>query len=122
MGQDGGTGHEHGMTYAVVAVVVLLRAIVGRPLGAGMTEAEAFRLARGRDPSVSERARSGRPRWRSLRRWAARLPDFFPAVPTWPDGWRARAEALVVGLGPGADLPGLLEATVHAHRAGGLAM
>lgn len=115
-------GLERGMTYAVAAVVALLRAVVGPPIGGGMTEAEAFRLARGRDLSVSERARSGRPRWSSLRRWAAHLDVLFPAVPSWPGAWRARAEALVVGLGPGAELVGLLEAAIHAHRRGGLAM
>jgi hypothetical protein len=96
----------------------LLWVIAPVPVGDGRDEAHAHHLVHGKPLPVSELARSGRPRWTSIRRWILDLERIWPTL-TLPTGGRsARLHALLAAFG----LREVVDAAVRAHVRGGAAM
>ncbi|MCP3960842.1 MAG: hypothetical protein GY719_23605, partial [bacterium] len=111
-----------GARYAAAAIAALLHLVGAVPFGVGTSEADAFRLARGHGVGISERGRSGRPRWTSIRRWIGDLEKRWPALilPTGDRITRLHAALLSFGLGlPGNEVVGV---AVLAQARGGMAM
>ena len=113
-------GLRDGATYGTVVIAALLYIIADRPLGWGWDEEAAYELARGRPLSAGERARTGRPRWWSIRRWLRDLDDLWG--PVGAGSVRQRIHAVVAGFGVGRPLHEVLDRIPHAHAHGGLAM
>ncbi|MEJ7630790.1 MAG: hypothetical protein WKF54_14470 [Nocardioidaceae bacterium] len=109
---------------SIATVAAAVRAAAAPPLGEGLAETEVRRRLQGHSAKVpiSERARSGEPRWIALRRWVARLERWWPALVLVGDGFRARALAFTAAIGPGLSVVAFLEAAVQAHRRGAAAM
>ncbi len=115
-------GLRRGATYGVAVIVALLHVITPLPLGAGGDDAGAYALVHRRKLPASERARSGRPRWSSLRRWLRDLEKLWPSLVFPLVGRTARLGALLAAFGVGASLREVLGAAIHAHARGGDAM
>ena len=109
---------------SIAAVAAAVRAAAAPPLGEGLSEIDIQRRIQGHPGTVpiSERARSGEPRWTALRRWVARLERWWPTLVLVGDGFRARALAFTAAIGPGLSIAAFLEAAVQAHRRGAAAM
>jgi hypothetical protein len=110
--------------YTLAAIVTAWFLAAPRPIGDGLDEATVYahtgvdRRVPGPDPD-----RAGNPRWRSLARWAARMPTWWPARPVVGATWRERATALVAGFIPGeGERDGAVRRALAAHTAGGRAM
>ena len=108
--------------YAVPAIAALLHVVAAVPFGRGSDDSEAYQLARGDSLPASERARSGRPRWTTLRRWMRSLHLLWAAQPLPEARPRERLHALLAGFGLGMALDEVLGVAVVAHARGGLAM
>lgn len=91
-------------------------------MGQGHDDAHAHQLVHGRPLPFSERARSGRPRWSSLRRWLGALGALWPTVALPEGDTTTRLCALLATFGVGAPLHEVLDRAVLAHARGGLAM
>lgn len=115
-------GLRRGAAYGAAVIAALLYVVAPGPLGRAHDDAHAHRLAHGRPLPTSERARSGPPRWSSLRRWLRNLERIWPALVLPVSGRTARLRALLAAFGPGAPLHEVLDAAVHAHARGGGAM
>jgi hypothetical protein len=108
---------------ALTTVAAAVRAVVDPPLGQGLGEVDVQQqIAGAASPSISERARSGRPRWHALRRWVRALERWWPTLTFVGLGFRARTLAFVAAIGPGLPIDAFLEAAVQAHLRGGAAM
>lgn len=107
---------------SLTTVAAAVRAVVDPPLGQGLGEIDLQQRIRGAAASISERARSGRPRWHTLRRWVRALERWWPALTFVGLGFRARAMAFVAAIGPGLSVEAFLVAAVQAHLRGGAAM
>ena len=109
---------------SVAAVAAAVRAAAVPPLGEGLPETEIRRRLQDHPVTVpiSERARSGEPRWIALRRWVARRERWWPTLVLVGEGFRARALAFTAAIGPGLSVVAFVEAAVQAHRRGAAAM
>jgi len=108
--------------YATAAICALLHLIGAEPFGEGLSEAEAFRRARGRVIGLSERGRSGRPRWSALRRWIRDLEKRWPALLLPHVGRVGRLHAALVSFGLGRPVQEVVHTAVVAHAGEGAAM
>lgn len=115
-------GLRRGATYGAALIAALLHVVAPRPVGAGRDEAHAYALVHGRTLPPSERARAGRPRWSSLRRWLRDLPQLWPSLALPAAGRAQRLHALLAAFGVGASLDEVLVAAASAHARGGRAM
>lgn len=115
-------GLRRGATFGAAVIASLLHVVAPVPFGGGRDDAHAHHLAYGRSLPISERARSGPPRWSSLRRWLRDLEQLWPALVLPVSGRTARLRALLAAFGLGAPLHEVLDAAVHAHARGGSAM
>jgi hypothetical protein len=115
-------GLRRGASYGAAVIAALLYVVAPVPLGCGRDDAHAHGLAHGRPLPLSERARSGPPRWSSLRRWLRDLEQVWPALVLPIAGRTARLRALLAAFGVGASLREVLDAAVIAHARGGGAM
>jgi hypothetical protein len=108
-------------SFAHLAIALILRWITAPPLGSGIAAGTVFHRVRGRDLPGAERARPGRPRWRSIRRWADRLVTWWPQFVA-TSSWREVVRVFVAWILPSRDDTEWLEAAMDAHRRGGTAM
>lgn len=115
-------GLRRGAMYGAAVIAALLHLVASVPIGRGRDEAHAHDLVHGRPLPASERARSGPPRWSSLRRWLRDLERIWPDLVLPVQGRTARLRALLVAFGLGATLREVLDAAVNAHARGGYAM
>lgn len=115
-------GLRHGATYGSAMVAALLYVVASSPLGQGLDHNDAFRLVHDRDLPISERARSGRARWSSIRRWLRSPQRIWPAMAVPSGTTQRRTDAIIAGFGIGHPLHEVLDAAVAAHAHGGLAM
>lgn len=115
-------GLRRGATFGTAIIAALLRAIASVPFGEGHDEAHTHQLVHGKPLPAAERARSGRPRWSSIRRWLKALEQIWPALTLPSAGRTARLNALLTALGLGSSLSEVLDAAVHAQARGGAAM
>lgn len=82
-----------------------------------------MRMGVDRRSDKPEAHRLGRPRWRSLARWLASAPAWWPTRPVSDGTWREQATSLLAGFVPGdAGREGAIRRAVSAHAAGGTAM
>ena len=109
---------------SLATVSAAVRAVAGGPVGEGLAEIAVQGRIQGSAPKVSasERARSGAPRWITLRRWVWDLERWWPALTLVGATWQARALAFTAAIGAGLPLAAFLEAAVHAHLRGGAVM
>lgn len=110
---------------SLTTVAAAVRAVALPPLGAGLAETEIQRRIQGGEAAtvpISERARSGKPRWNRLRRWVRTLERWWPALILIGLGFRARARAFTAAIGPGLGTEAFLVAAVQAHLRGATAM
>jgi hypothetical protein len=115
-------GLRRGATFGAAVIAALLHVVAPVRVGGGRDDEHAHRLTHGRPLPISERARSGMPRWSSLRRWLGGLEQIWPALVLPSAGRTARLRALLAAFGPGAPLHEVLDAAVLAHTRGGAAM
>jgi hypothetical protein len=115
-------GLRRGAQYGAAIIAALLHVVAAAPLGQGRDEAHAHQLVHGLLLPPSERARSGRPRWSSLRRWCRDLARIWPSLVLPAVDTRTQLRALLAAFGLGAPLHEVLDTAVRAHARGGLAM
>jgi len=108
-------GFRRGATFGLQLIAALLRVIAAAPIGAGRDDAHAHDLVHGRPLPVSERARSGRPRWTQLRRWLTDLDALWPSVALPSASVATRVRALLVAFGLGVPLCEVLVRAGSAH-------
>jgi hypothetical protein len=114
-------GLRRGARFGAAVICALLRVIIPMPLGAGGDDAEAHKLVHDQALPPSERSRTGRPRWSSLRRWLRGADQIWPGLDL-PGARIARLNALMAAFGAGAPLREVLDAAVLAHLRGGRVM
>lgn len=109
---------------SLMTVAAAVRAVAAPPLGDGLGEVDVQGRVRGEvvEPPISERARSGTPRWHTLRRWVRTLERWWPTLTLLATGFRGRATAFVAAIGPGLPFDAFLEAAVQAHLRGAAVM
>jgi hypothetical protein len=110
--------------YALTAVLSAWFHAVARPVGDGLDD-EAVYARQGveRRRRSPEPGRAGKRRWRSLGRWTASIPIWWPTRPVVGATWRQRAAALLVGFLPGdGGRDGAIRRALSVHAAGGTAM
>jgi len=83
--------------YSLYAIACAWLEALHKPLGDALPELEVY-AHQGVDRLTPSRHRSGRPRWNSLRRWARRLPTWWPSRPLVGVTWRERVRCLVTGF------------------------
>jgi hypothetical protein len=108
----------------VSTVATSIRGVVAPSLGEGLSERVIRDRVRrdGAAIALSERARSGRARWATLRRWVRRVAVWWPNLPSATGHFEQRAAAFVVGIGPGLAGRAFLEAAMQALVRGGAVM
>lgn len=112
--------------YSLDAILTAwLLALVG-PLGDGLDQLAVYArqgVDRGGSTPDAEGRRSGVRRWRSLARWAARIPTWWPSRPVVGRTWRDIAGQLLIGfVAGGSGRDGLRARAVAAHASTGAAM
>ncbi|MDQ8155331.1 MAG: hypothetical protein P3B98_11785 [Gemmatimonadota bacterium] len=110
--------------YTLAAIVVAWFLAAPRPIGEGKDDEAVYALV-GVDRRVPgpDPDRAGTPRWRSLSRWTAAIPTWWPARPVVGAHWRQRATALIAGFIPGdGGRDGAVRRALAAHTAGGPTM
>ena len=109
--------------YTLEAILVAWILAAPRPIGDGKDDEAVYALV-GVDRRVpSTEFRAGRHRWRSLSRWVAAIPRWWPTRPVVGTMWRQRAAALIAGFLPGdGERGGAVRRALAAHAAGGTAM
>jgi len=115
-------GLRCGALYGSAVIAALLHLVAAVPFGQGRDDGHAHHLVHGRPLPASERARSGSPRWSSLRCWLRELARLWPALALPSGDSRTRLHALLAAFGLGAPLREVLDAAVSAHARGGPAM
>jgi hypothetical protein len=111
-------------TYTLTAILTAWCYAVTSPIGDGQDDEEVYALV-GVDllDFGEERHRSGARRWRSLSRWTASIPTWWPARSAVGATWRQRATTLLAGFVPGeGGRGGALRRALAAHAAGGRPM
>lgn len=93
-----------GHLYSLFAILTAWFLATAPPIGEGLDDEEVYNR-QGLDHLTPEKYHNGRPRWRSLARWAGSLDVWWPARVVLGDIWRDRVRALIGGLqtagGPG---------------------
>ncbi len=115
-------GLRAGAIYGAALIAALLHVVASAPFGLGKDDAHAHDLATGRPLPSSERARTGTPRWSSLRRWCRDLALLWPTLALPAGDNRAALHALLTTFGLGLPLHEVLGTAVDAHVRGGLTM
>lgn len=122
----GPPGVVPGHLYSLAAILTAWLLALAVPLGEGLDQvAVCARQGVDRRGGVSdaEPGRSGRRRWRSLGRWAARIGTWWPARPVTGTPWRQAAHALLVGfVAGGGGRDGLRSRAIAAHASSGCGM
>jgi hypothetical protein len=112
--------------YGLGAIVTAWLLALAEPLGEGLDQlAVCARQGVDRRGGVgdTEPGRSGRRRWRSLGRWAARIGMLWPTRPVSGTTWRQTAHALLVGfVAGGGGRDGLRARAIAAHASSGGSM
>lgn len=76
-------------------------------------------------PSSPRERRTGRRRWRSLRRWSTRIGQWWPTVPVAGTSWRGRVGSLLasfVATAVEAGVAGVVRCAVHRYAGPGAVM
>lgn len=110
--------------YTLSAILTAWFLAADPPVGDGLDDEAVYALV-GVDRRLDsqEPGRSGRRRWRSLRRWLAAASTWWPTRPLIGSTWRQRAASLLVGFVPGdGGRDGATRRALSAHAAGGTAM
>jgi hypothetical protein len=112
--------------YSLLAVVAAWWHRVEPPLGGGLDD-EAVYVRQGVDrwPQGTEEHRTGRRRWRSLARWAAKVGAWWPGRAVAGSTWRARVASLLAGFAAEAGeagLSGVMARAVASHVGAGAVM
>lgn len=110
--------------YGLAVMVAAWLAAAPRPLGQGEAELAVWALL-GLDRPRPERHRSGASRWRSLSRWAQRIPSWWPGRSASGSTWRQRVASLLAGFtveARSAELEQVVATALGAHAAWGAAM
>jgi hypothetical protein len=95
---------------------------VALPLGRGLQDSEVC-ARQGVDRLADEGHRSGRPRWRSLARWAACAEQWWPTVAVAGTTWRAGAASLLAAFASAGEAPAaVVRSAVDRHAGRGAAM
>jgi hypothetical protein len=115
-------GLRRGALFGAATIAALLHLMAGAPIGAGWSHADIFDLVSQHQLPASERARSGSPRWWSLRRWVRSLSTIWPTFALPGGNTMTRVRALLASFGLGAPLSEVIDAAVRAHLRGGFAM
>lgn len=115
-------GLRRGARFGVAIIAALLQLVAAVPFGQGQSHVDAHQLVHERPLPPSELARSGRPRWSSLRRWTHDLARIWPTVVLPVGDVHSRLDSLLVAFGLGAPLNEVLDAAVSTHARGGPAM
>lgn len=111
------------LRYALAAIVVAWVHAAPLPVGDGLDDEAVYALVGVDRRTAATEFRSGKQRWRSLARWAARLDTWWPTRPTVGATWRQRVTALVTGFLPGeGGRDGAIRRALAAHTAGGRPM
>lgn len=112
--------------YALGAILTAWLLALAQPLGEGLDQVAVYArqgVDRRAGVSSAELRRSGRRRWRSLGRWAARIETWWPARPVMGTTWRQTAHALLVGfVAGGGGRDGLRSRALAAHASSGCGM
>lgn len=113
-----------GHLYTLAAIVTAWFLAAPRPVGGGLDDEAVYALVGvDRRAGGQEPGRSGRRRWRSLRRWLGCASRWWPTRPLTGTTWREQAASLLVGFVPGdGGREGATRRAVSAHAAGGTAM
>lgn len=112
--------------YSLLSIVAAWWHGVGPPLGEGLDD-EAVYARQGVDrwPAGPEGHRTGRRRWRSLARWAAKISAWWPGRAVAGSTWRAQVASLLAGFAAEAGeagLAGVLARAVASHAGAGTVM
>lgn len=86
-----------GHLYSLFAILKAWWLGARRPVGEGLGDGPVY-ARQGVDRLTPERHQRGRPRWRSLVRWAARIDAWWPGRAVTGVTWRHRVEGLLAGL------------------------
>jgi len=111
-------------SYSLMVIVTAWMATVPCPLGKGQSEQAVWALL-GLDRPTPERHRSGPSRWRSLSRWAGRIPAWWPGRSASGETWKQQVTSLLTGFVAEArsgEVEAVLVPAVNAHLAWGAAM
>lgn len=110
--------------YVLATILMAWWDAAPHPVGDGLEDAAVYAL-RGVDRRKPgpEPGRAGRRRWRSLCRWAAMIPTWWPERPVIGACWRQRVALLIAGFLPGdGGRDGAVRRALLTHAAGGTAM
>lgn len=109
-------------TYSIASIVASWLDAVDKPIGRSLGDPEVW-ARQGVDRLTPQRHRSGRPRWRSLSRWSARIDDWWPGLVVAGETWRQRSGALLAPwVLAGAGLSDVVGRAIDSHAAWGAAM
>ena len=112
--------------YSLYAIVTAWWLAARPPVGEGLDDEEVY-SRQGVDRRVEgpETHRTGKRRWRSLARWAARIEAWWPGRTVFGFTWRERVTSLLVGFSAEASeagLAGVMARAVASHASAGAAM
>lgn len=110
--------------YSLAVIVIAWFHAVERPVGDGLDDAAVYaRVGVDRRADGQEPGRSGRRRWRSLRRWLRAAAAWWPTRPVTGTTWRQQAASLLLGFIPGdGGRAGATRRALAAQAAGGAAV
>lgn len=112
--------------YSLLAILAAWWFSVEPPLGEGLDDEEVYaRQGVDRRASGSETHRTGKRRWPSLPRWAAKIESWWPGRAVVGNTWRARVSSLLAGFSAEASeagFTGVLARAVSSHASAGAAM
>jgi hypothetical protein len=112
--------------YSLLAILAAWWFSVEPPVGEGLDEEEVYaRQGVDRLQSGPEKNRTGKRRWPSLSRWAARIESWWPGRAVVGNTWRARVSSLLAGFSAEASeagFTGVLTRAVSSHASAGAAM
>lgn len=112
--------------YSLFAIVAAWWLGVGPPLGEGLDDVEVCaRQGADRPATGPEKNRTGKRRWSSLARWAAKISTWWPGRAVVGTTWRARVSSLLAGFAAEAGeagLAGILARAAASHAGTGAVM
>jgi len=112
--------------YSLLAILAAWWLSVEPPVGKGLDDKEVYaRQGVDRLTTGPEKNRTGKPRWASLSRWAAKIGTWWPGRAEVGATWRARVSSLLAGFvaeAGKAGFVGVLNRAVASHASAGSAM
>ena len=110
--------------YSIGLIVAAWLATAPAPLGRGQAELAVWALL-GLDRPTRERRRAGAPRWRTLSRWARKIPAWWPGRSASGSTWRQQVSSLLTGFvveARSSEPEAVATVALGAHAAWGAAM